>query len=148
MVLAILVIIDKPLIKDVLLVKGLKHNLLSISQMCDTGYNVSFKHDACLIAYTNENIILKGIRRNNIYELYLENITEHCLIANNDTQNLWHMRMGHVNSKHMSKLAKSNLVRRLPKMSFKKDYFCDACQLGKLSKSSFKSKNIVSSKDL
>ena len=38
--------IDKPLIKDVLLVKGLKHNLLSISQMCDTGYNVSFKHDA------------------------------------------------------------------------------------------------------
>ena len=102
---------------------------------------LAFKHDACLIADTNENIILKGIRKNNVYELHLENITEHCLIANNDYQNLWHMRMGHVNSKYISKLAKNNLVRGLPKISFKKDYFCNACQLGKLSKSSFKSKN-------
>ena len=62
--------IDKPLIKDVLLVKGLKHNLLSISQMCDTGYNVSFNHDACLIADTNENIISKRYKKEIIYMNY------------------------------------------------------------------------------
>ena len=31
-----------PPIDNVLLVKGLKHNLLSISQLCDNGYNVTF----------------------------------------------------------------------------------------------------------
>jgi len=30
---------DDVIIKDVLLVDGLKHNLLSISQLCDKGYN-------------------------------------------------------------------------------------------------------------
>jgi len=31
------------LIHDVLYVEGLKHNLLSISQLCDRGYQVTFR---------------------------------------------------------------------------------------------------------
>jgi len=38
-----------PLIDIVLLVKRLKHNLLSISQLCDNGYNVTFNMDMCII---------------------------------------------------------------------------------------------------
>ena len=33
---------SNPCIEDVLLVKGLKHNLISISQLCDKGYKVIF----------------------------------------------------------------------------------------------------------
>jgi len=40
---------DKVIIKDVLLVDGLKHNLLSINQSCDRGYNITFKPNLCLI---------------------------------------------------------------------------------------------------
>jgi len=40
---------DSIIIKDVLLVDGLKHNLLSIGQLCDKGYKVTFKPDLCLI---------------------------------------------------------------------------------------------------
>jgi len=36
-------------IDNVLLVKGLKHNLLSIIQLCDNGYNVTFNMDMCII---------------------------------------------------------------------------------------------------
>jgi len=36
-------------IKDVLLVEGLKHNLLSISQLCDKGFKVIFESDYCTI---------------------------------------------------------------------------------------------------
>ncbi|XP_050882935.1 uncharacterized protein LOC127086256 [Lathyrus oleraceus] len=36
-------------IKDVLYVKGLKHNLLSISQLCDKGFKIKFTKDECLI---------------------------------------------------------------------------------------------------
>jgi len=37
------------IIKDVLLVNRLKHNLLSISQLCDKGYKITFEPDLCLI---------------------------------------------------------------------------------------------------
>ncbi|CAM8959588.1 unnamed protein product [Rhodiola kirilowii] len=38
---------DLPVLKDTLLVKGLKVNLISISQLCDGGYHVQFTHDSC-----------------------------------------------------------------------------------------------------
>ena len=34
--------VSKPLIDNVLLVKGLKYNLLSISQLCDKNYKIIF----------------------------------------------------------------------------------------------------------
>ena len=39
---------NKPLIENVFLISGLKHNLLSISQLCDKGYKINFEKDACL----------------------------------------------------------------------------------------------------
>ena len=46
-------------IEDVLLVDGLKHNLLSISQLCDKGYIVKFESNACIIEkpHTNTSMI-------------------------------------------------------------------------------------------
>jgi len=38
------------LIKNVLLVEELKHNLLSISQLCDKGLHVTFQPKICLIS--------------------------------------------------------------------------------------------------
>ena len=37
------------LIESVLLVDGLKHNLLSISQLCDKGFKVIFEASHCII---------------------------------------------------------------------------------------------------
>ena len=37
------------LIESVLLVDGLKHNLLSISQLCDKGFKVIFETSYCII---------------------------------------------------------------------------------------------------
>lgn len=37
------------LIKDVQFVEGLKHNLLSISQLCNNGYEVTFKQNMCVV---------------------------------------------------------------------------------------------------
>ena len=41
---------NKVIIKDVLLVEGLKHSLLSISQLCDRGYRITFEPEQCIIA--------------------------------------------------------------------------------------------------
>ena len=38
-----------PPINNVLLVKGFKHNLLSICQLRDSGYSVTYNKDMCII---------------------------------------------------------------------------------------------------
>ena len=56
------------LIENILLIDGLKHNLLSISQLCDKSYKVLFDKNAChLYDIDITNIIAKGYRKNNIY---------------------------------------------------------------------------------
>ena len=55
-------------IKDVWLVYGLKHNLLSISQFCDSGYVVKFNKDACtVINESDESIMFRGLRKDNVF---------------------------------------------------------------------------------
>ena len=49
-------------ISNVHLVEGLKHNLLSISQLCDKGYKVTFTNTCCIIENTKKYIVFKGIR--------------------------------------------------------------------------------------
>jgi len=83
-------------IKDVLLVEGLKHNLLNINQLCDKGLKVIFVSDYYTIHQKNsKEIALKGMRHNNIYLIDLDhasssNIT--CLIAKEENPWLWHKR--------------------------------------------------------
>ena len=57
--------------QDVLLVDGMKHNLLSVSQMCDRGCEVLFTFKDCKIKFVNSGqVVAKGIRtENNVYVL-------------------------------------------------------------------------------
>ena len=134
-------------IEDVLYVEGLKHNLLSISQLCDRGFKIKFNKDECLIMdeATNE-VKLKGIRSNNIFMITLDDLSMkvQCLMVNNNDAWLWHKRIAHIHMEHLNKLVKHDLVIGLPKMKFIKDKLCSACQKGKQTKSTFKPKNVVS----
>ena len=56
---------------------------------------------------------------------------------------LWHRRLGHANMDLISQLNKDELVRGLPKINFQKT-ICEACQIGKQIKNSFKNKNFIS----
>ena len=57
---------------------------------------------------------------------------------------LWHRRIGHVNMNHLNKLVSQNLVDGISNLKFEKDAVCDACQKGKQTKASLKSKKVVS----
>jgi len=61
-----------------------------------------------------------------------------------DKKWLWHRRLGHANWRLISKLSKLQLVRGLPDIDYHSDEICGACQKGKIVKTSFKSKDIVS----
>src|SRR3954467_1881580 len=59
-------------ITDVLLVEGLKHNLLSISQLGDKDFKVTFTNSGCTIEHIKQrDIVFNGTRFNNIYMLNL-----------------------------------------------------------------------------
>ena len=45
-------------IENVLYVKGLRHNLISISQLCDIGYKVSFESHLCMVTNLIDNSIV------------------------------------------------------------------------------------------
>ena len=57
--------------QDVLFVDGLKHNLLSVSQMCDKGCEVLFIDKDCKIRNVSSGkLVAKGVRtENNVYVL-------------------------------------------------------------------------------
>ena len=72
-------------IDNILYVKGLKHNLISISQLCNKRYIISFGTIICVITNPIDNsIIFIGNRLENIYIVDLNNMSNlsQCLISN------------------------------------------------------------------
>ena len=135
-------------IENVLLVEGLKHNLLSISQLCDKGNEVVFDSSKCRVinSFTKQTLFT-GQRSGNTYIVNLNDLPSNdvcCLISKEDETWLWHRRIAHIHMDHLNKLVRKDLVVGLPKLHFEKDKLCDACQKGKQVKASFKSKNIIS----
>jgi hypothetical protein len=118
--------------QDVLFVECLKHNLLSVSQVCDQGCEVSFTSKDCKIKSVNSGqLVAKGIRtKNNVYVLKEEK--EECHLIKYDESWLWHRRLGHINFDHIIKLRNNGAVKDLSKISKPYDSICKPCQIGKL----------------
>ena len=118
------IVIGNVIIENVALVEGLKHTLLSISQLSDKGYHAGFDNEECLI--TNKNtgeVVLKGQRHDNIYEASLDDSetgATKCLYskASNEENWKWHKKLSHLNFKKLNQLVKLNLVRGLPQVNF------------------------------
>ena len=118
------------LIESVLLVDGLKHDLLSISQLCDKSFKVIFKASHCITKdIQNDKTIFMGHRCDNVYTINISKYDDHdrCFSSMHDQSWLWHRRLEHANMDLISQLNKDELVRGLPKINFQKDKVCEAC---------------------
>jgi len=135
-------------INNVWLVDGLEHNLLSISQLCDNGYDVMFGKTNCtVINKDDKSIVFKGKRIKNVYKINFSELVDHkviCLLSVNDKKWVWRKRLGHANWRLIFKLSKLQLVKGVPNIYYHSDALCGACHKGKIVKSSFKTKDIVS----
>ena len=134
-------------ISNVYLVDGLNYNLMSVSKLCDAGFYLIFDKQSCNVYRTLDNVcVYKGQRKKNVYYLYMNHFTsgETCFSAHASDSWLWHRRLGHVAIDSIGKLAKRNLVRGLPKHKLHIEGLCDTCMKGKQVKTSFKSKDMVS----
>ena len=103
-------------ISNVYLVEGLNFNLLSVSQLCDAGYNLKFDSRKCTLLDNSNEIVYEGKRNKGVYYLNLNHFNngEVCFSAILDKTCLWHRRMGHFSIESIRKLIKHDLVRGLP----------------------------------
>ena len=60
-----------PSIDNVQFVEGLKHNLLSISRLCDSVYGVSFNKDECVIICKDGSSLFSTKRKGDLYKIRL-----------------------------------------------------------------------------
>ena len=101
-------------LRDVLLIDGLKANLIRISQLCDQNLFVNFIKDKCIIIYRISNTSWKGNRLSDNY--YILASLNTCLnMVHNDTS-LWHRWMGHVNHNNLKETIDVEAIKGVPNL--------------------------------
>ena len=139
-----------PVLDNVLLVEGLKANLLSISQFCDTYHTVLFSKENCKILNQNGNCILTGnITIDNCYAVIHDVSFQSCKLTQLDNTDLWHQRLCHINFKDLNNITSKEIVKGVPKIGKPRNVVCEPCQIGKQTKIQHKKvKDIMTSQPL
>nr|GEV61881.1 hypothetical protein [Tanacetum cinerariifolium] len=119
----------------------------------DVGLEVAFRKSTWFVRNEDGVDLLTGDRSSNLYTIALNEVASNsstCLLANASSSQswLWHQRLSHLNLATINNLVKNNLVQGLPKMKFKKDHLCSACEQGKIHRKHQKSKMAFASNKL
>ncbi|XP_048611465.1 uncharacterized protein LOC125585814 [Brassica napus] len=103
---------DVPKLSNVYFVEGLKANLISVSQLCDEGLEVIFNSKECRAVDARNNVVLRGIRSGN--NCYLWRPSNVYFTATESRLDLWHKKLGHMNTNGLSRLVNAEVVRGVP----------------------------------
>jgi hypothetical protein len=134
-------------ISKILLVVSLDYNLLSMSQLCEMGYNYLFTNKGVTVFRRCEgSYAFSGILKGRLHlvdfnpkELDLDK----CLTAKANMGCLWHHRLAHIGIRNLHKLQKEGHILGLMNVAFEKDRTCGACQAGKQVGAPHHAKNIM-----
>ena len=116
-----------PNIANVFYVKGLRVNLLSISQICDQDFMVLFSKGKCLVMDEFGKKLISGVRTLDNYYGLVPDADIVCNSIHLPNEDLWHQRMGHASYKHLSIVSKHELVLGIPKLSRMSNVVCGPC---------------------
>nr|GEX64221.1 hypothetical protein [Tanacetum cinerariifolium] len=134
------------MINGVYYVEGLNHNLFSVGQFCDADLEVAFRKSTCFVRDLQGNDLLTGNRGSDLYTISLQESTSStllCLMAKATPTQAW---LSHLNFDYINLLSKKDIMIGLPKLKYVKDKLCSSYELRKAKRSSFKSKDVPSSK--
>ena len=129
--------------KDVLYIKGMKENLLSITQICDEDFLVQFSKKGCIIIDEEGIQVLKGNRTTDNCYGVVPMAPISCRSAHVDMLELWHHRFGHASFKQVAKVSKLEAIEGLPKFGKAEKTIYGACQMGKQTKASHHKVNVI-----
>ena len=126
----------------VLYVPKLACNLFSVRAAAQQGNLVKFGFSKCWIRNREGGLLGMGSLNGSLYHLDCEPIlpvAEQASAACEQSADLWHQRLGHVNAKYLSDLYQKEMVTgmKLPKET--QLSFCEGCVKGKMHRQPFKS---------
>jgi len=126
-------------LRNVYYVPHLRKNLMSVSQIEKKGKEMIVKDGKIKIRnISTKRIMCEAFRKNDLYVVRAEvdMTTEAPIEANlfTSSNDVWHRRFCHINSRTIERLAKDNKVRGLDDAKTEK-YDCKACRIGKSIKS-------------
>ena len=127
------------LIKDVLYVPLLSQNLLSVGQLVEKGYALTFDRDKCTILDKKgeQAITTVPMASNRVFPLCMSHKENLALKSDvMDESMLWHMRYGHLNYESLKLLNKKDMVIGLPTVN-SNGSFCEGCVYGKIHRMPF-----------
>ena len=115
--------------ENVLLIENMRHNILSVSQICDQGHILMFTSKDYKIRREDSGKLVATTSRtpNNIYMLD-EIKKERCCLGKEDESWLQNKRMGHIHSRNRIKISKHQVVREMPETKKPKTGICEPCQ--------------------
>ncbi|KAI5344111.1 hypothetical protein L3X38_011988 [Prunus dulcis] len=127
-------------IKEIMLVPGLKENLLSVGQMIEHGYYLVFGDHKVEIYNdsSHTNLVAKvQMKGNRSFPLKLQAEMHFAYRASVDhSTDLWHRRFGHLNMSSLKLLKEQDMVVGLPEIKEDRQV-CEGCVLGKQSREAF-----------
>lgn len=142
---------DLACLNNVLFVEGLSTNLISVSQLADDYEDIWFNKRRCVVFDQDGKIVMGGKRSgDNCYHVSYDlksNGSQSCFRTSSveETMELWHKRLGHLNFQDLLQLSTQKLVRGLPNLSGRTDVVCGGCKTGKQTRASHKVVNASSS---
>ena len=120
-------------------VPSLSRNIVSPSCLMKDGYSFASENNGCVISKNNMFVALASIK-NGLFILNLDDSPVCNISAKRPRLNdlnptyIWHYRLGHISEKLMKKLHEDGL---LSSFDFESYETCEACLLGKMTKTSF-----------
>jgi hypothetical protein len=119
-------------ISKVLLIESLDYNLLSVSQLCEMGYNCLFTDKGVTVFRRSDgSFAFKGVLSGKFYLVdFIPNEVEldRRLIVKTNMDWLWHRRLAHVGMRNFHKLQKDGHILGLTNIILEKDRPYGACQ--------------------
>ncbi|XP_074283722.1 uncharacterized protein LOC141608081 [Silene latifolia] len=119
-------------------VPQLAYNLLSVGQLLESGFSLSFDNNSCEIKdkKSNEIVAMTSMGRNKMFSLDLvKSVGRALTVKEDDKARLWHLRYGHLNVQSLKLLSRKGLVDGLPGIG--ELGICEGCIYGKQSRDSF-----------
>jgi hypothetical protein len=95
------------------LVESLEYNLLSVSQLCEIGYNYLFTDKGVIVFRSDNSFAFKCVLRGKFYLMnFIPEEVEHgkCLIIRTNIGWLWYRRLSHVGMRNLHKLQKAGHI--------------------------------------
>lgn len=128
---------------------GLKENLIFLGMLDSSRYFFKSYHSSLKIM-KNTDVVMKSVKKNGLYALeglFVTMLSTLHIEPNVDKAKLWHLRLGHINTKGMQELSKQGLMYvygdKIKELDFCENYIFGKAHRVKFEKGLHKAKNVI-----